>query len=714
MSPKVPRKVEGSYPPHMRRYISQLNHAEQRRAAMTPHLRMQTHRYYLRSSVASNATGSRPRLRTTPTIQHRHSPGNQLLQMAHRHPLRLNNSANTQVRSPQNEASLNGHGRSNQQRFGNGNIPGVIDIDDDDDDDSPYYAPHVHPPALIPNFSLFIPPANSNQTREQLPLDLMALRAQFEDQIPHQRPPNHTLVRPFQNEISSVMTPPPSPPVRSPVNLHCVPSDRNTPESQYVQSNSSGNKGNHNQPSSDPHAKPHSCHTMESNPYDPETVRAHYNQPIIRPSTSYGSYESYGHGTVSYSRIRRPDDQEIPEAKRRRVETIAVGVPERGCTSTIAIATGELPIDPIPRPRPIINGRLLSDEEFRNFKMRALSQQINNMPDEQRSKVIRALEAARAIGATTSAKIFVAAYESKTPVMDAPELNETIGSDDDNAGASGGSDENANIDSDSDDPEVIRCCSYHPPVAANVEPLPEDRPPPSVAATVAAVYRSEDEQGRIPFIHVNEPDPNDVELQAIQAIQRFQVHVHRLVQRNMFPQRAPAGQLTPVDCLFVNTMRFIFPAFLMFPDLLSESQHRVMDEISERRLEVLNRICAVRRVQYRDLNERCVICQCEFERQQMIRTLLCGHKYHLICIDTWCRTALTCPVCRRGVDGQEVSEETIRRSPPFATLRSLEFIRSFLVMRRYSYHDNTLLNYDTGSNGDRQEQQGNSGGGTQN
>ncbi|GJQ68802.1 hypothetical protein Trydic_g5062 [Trypoxylus dichotomus] len=746
------------------------------RAAMTPGLRNQSHQYYLRSSVPSNTTPpARPRPRTT-VSQLRHSPINLLLEGTNRNPLRRNNFRSTLPGTPRNEP-LEEESSRNRRRIGTDNIPGFLDIDDDDDDDDDdYYGPHVHLPALIPNFNLFIPPPNSEQFREQLPLDLMALHAQFENEMARRHPPSETTDETSQNEILDVITPPPSPPVNSTV-ISSTILDPNTLESQHVEYNQAGSKGydpceestpplkdphtgkesnpgagkrsnqfskrckppsndpcenqgpdpiavgsctnsnvsnppsykQHttttkasNPPSNDPRARPYCCLAMEENAYDLETIRRYYTEPLITPPMSYVGYEAYNRGTPGYTRMYRPDVEQVSEAKRRRVETIVADVPGRGCTTTIAIATGDLPVQAIKMP--LINGREMTEEEFREIRVQRLSDKINKMPLEQRNRVVRALKAARAITATTSAKIFIAGYESETPqFLDMPELNDPADVDDEKPGGSGDNGENGGGDSDADDPEVIRCCSYHPPITADAEPLPEDRPPPSVAATVAAVYRSEEEQGRIPFIHVDEADPNDVELQAIQAIQRFQVHVHRLIQRNMYPQQAPAGHLTPVDFLFVNAMRYIFPAFLMFPDLLSESQHRVMDEISERRLEVLNRICAVRDVRYRDIGDRCVICQCEFESTQMLRTLLCGHKYHLICIDTWCRTALTCPVCRRGVDGQIVSEETIRRSPPFATLRSLEFIRSFLVMRRYSYHDNTLLSDDTDTDEDHPE-----------
>ena len=46
-------------------------------------------------------------------------------------------------------------------------------------------------------------------------------------------------------------------------------------------------------------------------------------------------------------------------------------------------------------------------------------------------------------------------------------------------------------------------------------------------------------------------------------------------------------------------------------------------------------------------NEPCCICREPFENSSVIRKInICGHKFHLSCIDTWFQSQYTCPMCR--------------------------------------------------------------------
>uniref|UniRef100_A0A1I8JAW1 RING-type domain-containing protein n=2 Tax=Macrostomum lignano TaxID=282301 RepID=A0A1I8JAW1_9PLAT len=42
----------------------------------------------------------------------------------------------------------------------------------------------------------------------------------------------------------------------------------------------------------------------------------------------------------------------------------------------------------------------------------------------------------------------------------------------------------------------------------------------------------------------------------------------------------------------------------------------------------------------------CVVCMCDFEPRQQLRSLACGHEFHVRCVDRWLRHNRTCPVCR--------------------------------------------------------------------
>ncbi|GFN79938.1 RING finger protein 38 [Plakobranchus ocellatus] len=45
----------------------------------------------------------------------------------------------------------------------------------------------------------------------------------------------------------------------------------------------------------------------------------------------------------------------------------------------------------------------------------------------------------------------------------------------------------------------------------------------------------------------------------------------------------------------------------------------------------------------------CVVCMCEFEDRQLLRSLPCFHQFHVECVDEWLETNRTCPVCRHDV-----------------------------------------------------------------
>ena len=48
--------------------------------------------------------------------------------------------------------------------------------------------------------------------------------------------------------------------------------------------------------------------------------------------------------------------------------------------------------------------------------------------------------------------------------------------------------------------------------------------------------------------------------------------------------------------------------------------------------------------------ETCCICREPFENSSVIRKInICGHKFHLSCIDTWFQSQYTCPMCRVSV-----------------------------------------------------------------
>ena len=44
---------------------------------------------------------------------------------------------------------------------------------------------------------------------------------------------------------------------------------------------------------------------------------------------------------------------------------------------------------------------------------------------------------------------------------------------------------------------------------------------------------------------------------------------------------------------------------------------------------------------------KCMVCLCEFEEEEAVRTLKCFHTFHKACIDKWLtRESGSCPVCK--------------------------------------------------------------------
>eukprot|EP01105_Mastigella_eilhardi_P014739 TRINITY_DN3356_c0_g1_i1.p1 TRINITY_DN3356_c0_g1~~TRINITY_DN3356_c0_g1_i1.p1 ORF type:complete len:395 (-),score=98.61 TRINITY_DN3356_c0_g1_i1:75-1259(-) len=51
----------------------------------------------------------------------------------------------------------------------------------------------------------------------------------------------------------------------------------------------------------------------------------------------------------------------------------------------------------------------------------------------------------------------------------------------------------------------------------------------------------------------------------------------------------------------------------------------------------------------------CAICLGDYENEELIRMLPCGHHFHASCIDKWLVTNKTCPFCKRDIDSPEPS-----------------------------------------------------------
>ncbi|XP_068667239.1 probable E3 ubiquitin-protein ligase ZFP1 isoform X2 [Aristolochia californica] len=55
-------------------------------------------------------------------------------------------------------------------------------------------------------------------------------------------------------------------------------------------------------------------------------------------------------------------------------------------------------------------------------------------------------------------------------------------------------------------------------------------------------------------------------------------------------------------------------------------------------------------------NVTCIICQVEYEENEKIGTLVCGHDYHAVCIRQWLLVKNVCPICKASVLSMDKKE----------------------------------------------------------
>jgi hypothetical protein len=44
--------------------------------------------------------------------------------------------------------------------------------------------------------------------------------------------------------------------------------------------------------------------------------------------------------------------------------------------------------------------------------------------------------------------------------------------------------------------------------------------------------------------------------------------------------------------------------------------------------------------------DKCTVCQFDYEENEKIRQLKCGHCFHCECVDNWLEKDKKCPVCK--------------------------------------------------------------------
>ena len=56
-------------------------------------------------------------------------------------------------------------------------------------------------------------------------------------------------------------------------------------------------------------------------------------------------------------------------------------------------------------------------------------------------------------------------------------------------------------------------------------------------------------------------------------------------------------------------------------------------------------------------DEKCLVCLCEYEREEELKKLPCSHTFHSECIDGWLQDHDHCPLCKKPLDTQEQQQE---------------------------------------------------------
>ena len=52
--------------------------------------------------------------------------------------------------------------------------------------------------------------------------------------------------------------------------------------------------------------------------------------------------------------------------------------------------------------------------------------------------------------------------------------------------------------------------------------------------------------------------------------------------------------------------------------------------------------------------DKCLVCQCEFELGDLGRDMPCSHFFHTECVDPWVRANPSCPTCKHALTGEGV------------------------------------------------------------
>jgi len=100
-----------------------------------------------------------------------------------------------------------------------------------------------------------------------------------------------------------------------------------------------------------------------------------------------------------------------------------------------------------------------------------------------------------------------------------------------------------------------------------------------------------------------------------------------------------------------------------------------------------------------DDDPSCTVCLCEYEDQQKVRLMPCGHYFHTECVDEWLVAHHTCPMCRH----------VLFRRPRLARIRQPHAAQDENVNAPRDINDNEVLYVEGGQGGGGDEEEPNEG-----
>ncbi|GAA0186467.1 hypothetical protein Leryth_024792 [Lithospermum erythrorhizon] len=112
------------------------------------------------------------------------------------------------------------------------------------------------------------------------------------------------------------------------------------------------------------------------------------------------------------------------------------------------------------------------------------------------------------------------------------------------------------------------------------------------------------------------------------------------------PQHIAAGfHISDISRLFEALMDYVenndHAEMFNFNMRFSDDAHQENTRVSEESI-----MTNLKTKVFQDCDETCAICLCDYEENEKIGVLDCGHEFHIECIKKWLLQKNICPMCR--------------------------------------------------------------------